>query len=271
MGSRELRRLGQAMAKQGFPLSDEYESKYDDFLEHYDNVRAGLTAAINSLDICALAGGEKFAWHAVGRTKSRATLLDKLQDGKNLDSIRDVAGVRIVANCTLSQQSMLADALCEHFDAERQVIDRRENPTFGYRALHVEVRIDDTPAEIQIRTRLQHIWAEIYEGLADNWGRQIRYGGEPCGTNSGTRAVRSAHVELLQSASTDTIAALELLQDEVASTDYPNRAARRKNAPKARRLKKLERSLDETLHEWATTLDVPSPRHVPSESEVGRQ
>src|SRR2546426_4554058 len=33
--------------------------------------------------------------------------------------------------------------------------------------------------EIQVRTERQNRWAQIVERLADKWGRQIRYGGDP--------------------------------------------------------------------------------------------
>jgi ppGpp synthetase/RelA/SpoT-type nucleotidyltranferase len=55
------------------------------------------------------------------------------------------------------------------------VIDRRADPRAGYRAVHVVVRIDGLPVEVQFRTELQHRWAQIFERLADEWGRQIRY------------------------------------------------------------------------------------------------
>jgi hypothetical protein len=40
-------------------------------------------------------------------------------------------------------------------------------------------RIGRCLCEIQVRTSQQHLWAEIVERLADRWGRQIRYGGQP--------------------------------------------------------------------------------------------
>jgi hypothetical protein len=58
-------------------------------------------------------------------------------------------------------------------------VDRRATPSHGYRAVHVVVRVDDCLCEIQVRTRGQHVWAEVVERLADHWGRQIRYGGDP--------------------------------------------------------------------------------------------
>lgn len=47
--------------------------------------------------------------------------------------------------------------------------------------MHVIVNVDGMPIEIQIRTELQDLWAQIFERLGDVWGRAIRYGGEPDG------------------------------------------------------------------------------------------
>lgn len=33
------------------------------------------------------------------------------------------------------------------------------------------------PVEVQIRTELQHLWAELSEKLADRYGEEIKYGG----------------------------------------------------------------------------------------------
>jgi ppGpp synthetase/RelA/SpoT-type nucleotidyltranferase len=33
--------------------------------------------------------------------------------------------------------------------------------------------------EIQVRTRLQHVWAELSEKLADQLGNEVKYGGGP--------------------------------------------------------------------------------------------
>ena len=43
----------------------------------------------------------------------------------------------------------------------------------------VEVEHDGIAVEIQVRTTLQHVWAELFERLADLVGRQIRYGQPP--------------------------------------------------------------------------------------------
>lgn len=62
---------------------------------------------------------------------------------------------------------------------EPKVKDRRDEPSHGYRAVHVVVTVQDLPVEIQIRTERQDTWAQIVESLGDRWGRQIRYGKGP--------------------------------------------------------------------------------------------
>lgn len=62
-------------------------------------------------------------------------------------------------------------------DASPRVIDRRERPSHGYRAIHLVVLVRDRSVEIQLRTALQHLWAELCEKLADGFGSEIKYGG----------------------------------------------------------------------------------------------
>jgi ppGpp synthetase/RelA/SpoT-type nucleotidyltranferase len=57
-----------------------------------------------------------------------------------------------------------------------ELIDRRDNPSYGYRAVHIIVFEDGVPVEIQVRTKLQDSWAQITEKLGDAWGRGLRYG-----------------------------------------------------------------------------------------------
>jgi ppGpp synthetase/RelA/SpoT-type nucleotidyltranferase len=118
------------------------------------------------------------------RPKTIGTIHDKLrrERGMGLKGMQDLAGIRVVGDVDRRQQDQLYDLLTVEFTNESAApkrVDRRENPSFGYRALHVIVFPGGMPVEIQIRTIGQQLWANLSENLADAWGRQIRYGGEP--------------------------------------------------------------------------------------------
>jgi len=65
--------------------------------------------------------------------------------------------------------------------------DRRLEPNHGYRAVHLIVEVENYPVEIQVRTALQHSWAEAFEKLADRLGRGIRYGDVPADPTAARR------------------------------------------------------------------------------------
>lgn len=56
------------------------------------------------------------------------------------------------------------------------VVDRREHPSHGYRAVHVIVDRRGKLIEVQVRTSLQHAWAELSEKLSDEVDSAIKYG-----------------------------------------------------------------------------------------------
>ena len=115
------------------------------------------------------------------RLKNLETIRAKLlRTTLRLSSLRDVVGARIVVNEGLSLQNgsvLRTMALSGNYVIK--IIDRREFPSFGYRAVHVEVRQGLYSGEIQIRTPLQHEWARSMESLARLVGRDVRYGGKP--------------------------------------------------------------------------------------------
>jgi len=89
--------------------------------------------------------------------------------------MQDIAGCRVVVP-DITGQSSLVGRLEEMFDVT--LVDRRSKPSHGYRAVHVIVR-SELPVEIQVRTELQHVWAELSEKLADTYGIGLKYGGGP--------------------------------------------------------------------------------------------
>jgi ppGpp synthetase/RelA/SpoT-type nucleotidyltranferase len=87
------------------------------------------------------------------RLKTSATIIDKLrrQPHLSLASIRDLAGARIVRPMTLDEQDDLAGQIRSIWP-DATLIDRRIEPSYGYRAVHVVPRLNRCSVEIQLRT-----------------------------------------------------------------------------------------------------------------------
>lgn len=112
------------------------------------------------------------------RLKWTESIIQKLQRGSTkLSRMQDVAGCRLVAADT-PQQDWVVDQLCRLFP-KNLLVDRRKNPSHGYRAVHLIVPVHDRLVEIQVRTALQHLWAEVSEKLAERHGVEVKYGGGP--------------------------------------------------------------------------------------------
>ncbi len=143
---------------------------------------------------------EDLGLRATSRLKTVQTIIEKLvREKTRLSEMQDIAGLRIVDDLTLAQQDEIAARIAEAFPGS-VINDRRWKPSFGYRAVHLIVEVDECLVEIQVRTRLQDPWAQTMEALADAWGRQIRYGLPPDGqaeplTEADSRPTRSEVVE----------------------------------------------------------------------------
>src|ERR1700682_3585953 len=127
---------------------------------------------------------EQLGLRATSRLKTVQTIIEKLvREKTRLSVMQDIAGLRIVDEFTLEEQDGLAKRIAAAF-AKGEVDDRRAKPSHGYRAVHVIVEIEGCSVEMQVRTRLQDLWAQAMESLADVWGRQIRYGLPPNGESA---------------------------------------------------------------------------------------
>ena len=102
------------------------------------------------------------------RLKRMETIQGKLvrEPRLKLSRMRDIAGCRQ----TVATMNDLNDAL-EHLERNlsgsvEKVIDYVSQPrASGYRGIHVIGRYDGMQAELQLRTRLMHRWAQISEGV----------------------------------------------------------------------------------------------------------
>jgi ppGpp synthetase/RelA/SpoT-type nucleotidyltranferase len=155
-----------------------------------ERLREGEPSAddLRLLDEYRLSFGEPFAiviktiseqlqLEPTGRpAKTTRSITEKLQrESIRLTQVQDIAGCRLVVGRALDQDRAVA-SLCEIFPSAR-VADRRASPSHGYRAVHVIVQISGKTIEIQVRTDLQHLWAEFSEKLSDVLDPTIKYGG----------------------------------------------------------------------------------------------
>jgi ppGpp synthetase/RelA/SpoT-type nucleotidyltranferase len=111
-------------------------------------------------------------------SKSTNSISEKLRrESLRLRQMQDIAGCRVVVDDAVAQDEVMG-RLPKAFE-KTSVLDRRKSPSHGYRAVHVVVRKGAVPVEIQIRTELQHSWAQLSEKLSDMMDPSIKYGGGP--------------------------------------------------------------------------------------------
>ncbi|HZH32365.1 MAG TPA: hypothetical protein VEY11_16490 [Pyrinomonadaceae bacterium] len=120
---------------------------------------------------------QDLALEPTGRpAKSTTSISDKLRrESMRLTQIQDVAGCRLTVT-DIAEQDSVVQSLASLFE-KTAIVDRRERPSHGYRAVHVIVNSLDKMIEIQVRTSLQHLWAELSEKLSDIVDPAIKYGG----------------------------------------------------------------------------------------------
>jgi ppGpp synthetase/RelA/SpoT-type nucleotidyltranferase len=163
--------------------TEEALSLLEDWLIDYDGL---LSAARGVVD--ELCDALEWPLSVTHRLKTTDTLVQKLQRAKekgsstNLARIQDIAGIRVSGAVTLLEQDQLRDWIIERFETQGHrcsTKDRRLEPVVGYRAVHVIVTLDGRYVEVQIRTTGQDLWANVFERVADIFGRGIRYGEPP--------------------------------------------------------------------------------------------
>lgn len=256
LSANRIKRLGAALREERLTEESEFWPTYVDYLTRCDQVRAEVESRVRA----SLPQGVI----VTGRTKSRDTLREKLQRTPTiqLPNIDDVIGVRVVGDFTLSEQDAIADALGSEFDGALKTRDRRSEPSAGYRALHVIVKAEDSRAEIQVRTRLQAEWADVFERLADKWGRQIRYGLPPDPDSAGVIEARETHIRAIQELSTKYIASYEVALSEKAAGAEPVvpttrelRNQSRQALVTAMRLKEADKRLADASNAFTEALD----------------
>lgn len=180
---------------------------HDSDLEMLQDVRRAhdevLAEVTESLAVLSFQGDRL---HPTSRLKTIGTIVDKLKrESVRLSQMDDIAGTRVVFDGGLADQDGITRVIRRAFPVH-DVKDRRERPSHGYRAVHVVVVHRDLRVEIQIRTVLQDVWAQLMEKLADSWGRRIRYGEPPLAPE--TPAFRAGARELTRQEVVNTVLVL---------------------------------------------------------------
>jgi putative GTP pyrophosphokinase len=167
MNRSEIDRLGERLRQQLTPedltLLDTYRRGFRDAYDMVvDRIRSELLLEVS------------------GRpAKSTTAIVDKLRRGTmRFTQMQDISGCRLVVG-SIADQDRISEKLASMFLAT--IMDRRAKPSHGYRAVHVIARIDEIPVEVQVRTTLQHVWAELSEKSADMFDAALKYGGGPSG------------------------------------------------------------------------------------------
>lgn len=273
LSANRLKQLGHSLREGRLQSGTDQWIDYVDYLSACDLLRAAAERRVRARV------GDGIT--VTGRTKSTDTLREKLirTPTMQLPSIDDVIGIRVVGEITLSQQNTLAEALSEEFDGVIRTRDRRIEPSAGYRALHVIVRSGGARVEIQIRTRLQAEWADLFERLADRWGRQIRYGLAPDPDGDGSAVPRSELIGQLQTLSTSYIAEYERALENLAADDVPATRVRMRRGPQvsrkelalAMRLRESDKAVATATKELADALSTWRQELLAAFDELAKQ
>jgi ppGpp synthetase/RelA/SpoT-type nucleotidyltranferase len=93
-------------------------------------------------------------------------------------------------------------------------------------AVHIIAKISGNLVEIQVRTTMQHLWAELSEKLSDVIAPEIKYGGGP---NIPRKVLAGI---------SESIATIENLKDDIAQV-----TAQTKDDKQQKRLKELQKSV----------------------------
>lgn len=151
--------------------SELHQAKYHNFAKKVDELINSILT-INNITIHSI----------TSREKSPKSLAEKItRDGKSYDNpleeVTDLAAVRIITYFVNDVDKILPLILAEFTVDPDRSIDKRKRPDpsiFGYASVHLIVELSETrtqlpeyaafkglKCEIQVRTILQHAWAEI--------------------------------------------------------------------------------------------------------------
>ncbi len=167
--------LGRRLAAAG--LNDLNEADYQAFRTGFAGALSEVTEALSRCSGTALAGRRT---EVGSRIKAIDSVVAKLRRKETpLSTMQDIAGCRLTVP-TLADLRTATRWLRVRLTIEREKDYTRRGQKGGYRAVHlIVVTSSGRYAEIQIRTEVQHAWANLSEQLAYSIDRLIKAGGGP--------------------------------------------------------------------------------------------
>jgi ppGpp synthetase/RelA/SpoT-type nucleotidyltranferase len=161
----QIDRLGERLRKGS--VSEEDVRLLDNYRRSYADAYETVVGSIRKILVLEPTGRP---------AKSTISISEKLRrESIRLTQIQDIAGCRLIGS-DITEQERVVESLRRLFD-DLTIVDRRERPSYGYRAVHLIVTCCGKLVEVQVRTSLQHLWAELSEKLSDVMDPSIKYGG----------------------------------------------------------------------------------------------
>ena len=172
-------RAGNALAKEKFKTYEEWEAAdkiFDEFRQAHLQPLTSTTIAIQNWF-----RADNASYIIVQRLKRKPQILKKLRRlNTRLTQLQDIGGLRIIVD-----QNSDVDRLIEYITDKlkrqtsiviKRTVDYRKKgrDDSGYRAAHIIMEKDGVSLELQIRSRIQHYWAELIERTSVIYGYVIK-------------------------------------------------------------------------------------------------
>jgi len=172
-------KAGNALAKEKFKTYEEWEAAdkiFDEFRQAHLQPLTSTTIAIQNWF-----RADNASYIIVQRLKRKPQILKKLRRlNTRLTQLQDIGGLRIIVD-----QNSDVDRLIEYITDKlkrqtsiviKRTVDYRKKgrDDSGYRAAHIIMEKDGVSLELQIRSRIQHYWAELIERTSVIYGYVIK-------------------------------------------------------------------------------------------------
>lgn len=172
-------KAGNILAKEKFQTCEEWESSdaiFDEFRQAHLQPLTSTTIALQNWFRT-----DNASYIIVQRLKRKPQILRKLKRlNTRLTQLQDIGGLRVIVD-----QNSDVDKLIEYITSKlkqqtsiaiKRIVDYREKgrDDSGYRAAHIIMERDGVFLELQIRSRIQHYWAELIERTSVIYGYVIK-------------------------------------------------------------------------------------------------